>query len=137
MQHIKIVSHIDLSEAYTYLNSPEAGAVNLFIGTVRNNAHGKNVKKLVFEAYEAMAIKEMEHLAVLAAERWTLSKLLMLHVVGEKAVGEPVVAIGIASPHRLEAFEASRFLIDELKKTVPIWKKEFYEDGSIWVNAHP
>ena len=137
MKHIKIVSHIDLTEVYTYLNSPEAGAVNLFIGSVRNNAHGKNVEKLVFEAYEAMAIKEMEHLAGLAAERWTLSKLLMLHVVGEKAVGEPVVAIGIASPHRLEAFEASRFLIDELKKTVPIWKKEFYEDGSIWVNAHP
>lgn len=137
MAMIKIVAHINYEEAYSYLNSPDAGAVNLFIGTVRNNAHGKQVEKLVFEAYEPMALKEMEKLATLATQNWTISKLLMLHVVGEKAVAQPVVAIGIASPHRQEAFEATRFLIDELKKTVPIWKKEFYRDGSIWVNAHP
>src|SRR5690554_864814 len=137
MRMIKIVAHIDLNEAYSYLNSPEAGAVNLFIGTVRNNAQGKSVKKLAFEAYEPMALKEMEKLAARAAQNWTVAKLLMMHVVGEKAVGEPVVVIGIASPHRQEAFEATRFLIDELKKTVPIWKKEFYGDGSVWVNAHP
>jgi molybdopterin synthase catalytic subunit len=134
---IKIVAHIDLNEAYSYLNSPDAGAVNLFIGTVRNNAHGKPVDKLAFEAYEPMALKEMEKLAARASQNWSVAKLLMVHAVGEKAVGEPVVVIGIASPHRQEAFEATRFLIDELKKTVPIWKKEFYQDGSIWVNAHP
>ena len=134
---IKIVAHIDLHEAYSYLNSPEAGAVNLFIGTVRNNAHGKQVDKLVFEAYEPMALKEMEKLAARASQNWSVAKLLMIHAVGEKAVGEPVVVIGIASPHRQEAFEVTRFLIDELKQTVPIWKKEFYQDGSIWVNAHP
>lgn len=134
---IKIVTHIDLNEAYSYLNSHDAGAVNLFIGTVRNNAHGKQVDKLVFEAYEPMALKEMENLAARASQSWSVAKLLMVHTVGEKAVGEPVVVIGIASPHRQEAFEATRFLIDELKKTVPIWKKEFYQDGSIWVNAHP
>jgi len=61
----------------------------------------------------------------------------MVHAVGEKPIGDAVVAIGAASPHRQAAFEASQFLIDELKKTVPIWKKEYYEDGSIWVNAHP
>lgn len=137
MAMIKIVSHIKLEEAYSYLSCPEAGAINLFVGTVRNNAHGKKVEKLVFEAYEPMALKEMEKLAVLAQQRWNLSKLLMLHVVGDKLVGEPVVAIGVASAHRQEAFEATRFLIDELKKTVPIWKKEFYQDGSSWVNAHP
>lgn len=134
---IKIVAHIDLHEAYSYLNSPEAGAVNLFIGTVRNHALGKHVDKLVFEAYEPMALKEMEKLAARASQNWSVAKLLMIHAVGEKAVGEPVVVIGIASPHRQEAFEATRFLIDELKQTVPIWKKEFYQDGSIWVNAHP
>jgi len=134
---IKIVSHINLSEAYSYLNSPEAGAVNLFVGTVRNNAHGKQVEKLLFEAYEPMAIKEMGKIADHAKEKWSISKLLMVHVVGEKAVGEAVVVTGIASPHRKEAFEATQFLIDELKKSVPIWKKEFYQDGSIWVNAHP
>jgi len=137
MKQIRIVDGIDLNEAYSYLNSPEAGAVNFFVGTVRNNAHGKAVKKLVFEAYVPMAIKEMEKLSQLALEKWEVSRLLMLHVVGEKEIGEPVVVLGIASPHRDTAFQACRFLIDELKKTVPIWKKEFYEDGSIWVNAHP
>src|SRR5690606_3544412 len=134
---IKIVSHINFNEAYSYLNSPEAGAVNLFVGTVRNNAHGKPVEKLHFEAYEPMAIKEMKYIADRAQTNWYITKLLMLHVVGEKAVGEAVVVTGIASPHRQEAFEATQFLIDELKKSVPIWKKEFYQDGSIWVNAHP
>lgn len=137
MKTVKIVDTIDLNEAYSYLNCPDAGAVNIFIGTVRNNAQGKNVEKLEFEAYEPMAIKEMEKLAVRASGKWNLSRLLMVHVVGTKTVGEPVVVIGIASPHRQEAFEASRFLIDELKNTVPIWKKEYYQDGSIWVNAHP
>lgn len=137
MQRVQIVSHIDLNEAYSYLYRPEAGAVNLFVGTVRNHAQGKSVEKLVFEAYEPMAIKEMERLAVLALQKWSVSRLYMAHVTGEKLVEEPVVAIGISSPHRREAFEASRFLIDELKRTVPIWKKEFYQDGSIWVNAHP
>jgi len=137
MNSIKIVDQIDLNEAYSYLNSPDAGAINFFVGTVRNHAHSKAVIRLAFEAYEPMALKEMEKLAAQANENWTLSKLLIHHVVGEKAIGEPVVAIGVASSHRQAAFEASRFLIDELKKTVPIWKKEFYEDGSIWVNAHP
>src|SRR5690606_42057788 len=86
---------------------------------------------------DLMAIKEMEKLSQLALEKWEVSRLLMLHVVGEKEIGEPVVVLGIASPHRDTAFQACRFLIDELKKTVPIWKKELYEDGSIWVNAHP
>lgn len=137
MNHIKIVDQIDLNEAYSHLRSPEAGAINLFIGTVRNHAHAKSVKKLAFEGYEPMAVKEMEKLAALAVQRWPITQLLMIHAVGEKAIGEPVVVIGVASPHREAAFEASRFLIDELKNTVPIWKKEFYEDGSIWVNAHP
>ena len=137
MDSIKIINQIDLNEAYSYLNSPDAGAINLFVGTVRNHAHSKAVKKLAFEAYEPMALKEMEKLAAQATANWTLSKVLIHHVVGEKAIGEPVVVIGVASPHRQAAFEACRFLIDELKKTVPIWKKEFYEDGSMWVNAHP
>lgn len=137
MGTIKIVDQIDLNEAYSHLRLPQAGAINLFIGTVRNHAHHKGVMKLAFEAYEPMAIKEMEKLAALAEEKWPIAKLLMVHAIGEKAIGEPVVVIGVAAPHRQAAFEASRFLIDELKNTVPIWKKEFYEDGSIWVNAHP
>ena len=137
MHIVKIVDQIDLMEAYSYLQTPEAGAINLFIGTVRNHSHGKKVQRLAFEAYAPMAVKEMEKLVAQAEKKWPVSKLYMVHAVGEKPIGHAVVVIGAASPHRQAAFEASQFLIDELKRTVPIWKKEYYEDGSIWVNAHP
>lgn len=137
MYSVKIVDRIDLNAAYAHLQSPGAGAMNLFVGTVRDHANGKKVVKLVFEGYEAMAIKEMQKLAALAAEKWDLEKVVLEHVLGERKIGEAVVLVGVAAPHRKAAFEANRFLIDELKQTVPIWKKEFYEDGSIWVNAHP
>lgn len=134
---ISIVKKIDLNEAYRYLQSPDAGAINLFIGTVRNHAQGKKVDKLTFEAYGPMALKEMNRIALEAKNKWQLNKLAIMHVTGEKEVGEPVVLIGVSCAHRQASFEACRFLIDELKKTVPIWKHEFYEDNSVWVNAHP
>lgn len=134
---IRIVEHIDLNEAYAALRTPQAGAVNLFIGTVRNHSKGKEVVRLDFEAYDAMAIRQMEIIAGQANEKWPLEKLVMIHAVGTKDPGEPVVVVGVSSAHREASFEACRFLIDELKKTVPIWKKEFYEDNSVWVNAHP
>jgi molybdopterin synthase catalytic subunit len=134
---IKLVEHIDLNEAYAYLQSDDAGAVNLFVGTVRNHSKGKAVVRLDFEAYDAMAIRQMEHLSKQAFEQWPLVKLVIIHAVGAKNPGTPVVVIGVSSAHRDASFEACRFLIDELKKTVPIWKKEFYEDNSVWVNAHP
>ncbi|MDQ6815694.1 MAG: molybdenum cofactor biosynthesis protein MoaE [Bacteroidota bacterium] len=134
---IEIVDDIDIKEICDFLQSPDTGAVNLFIGTVRNHTKGKQVVKLVFEAYDKMALKEMCRLATKAKEKWPVDKLLMLHITGEKKPGEAVVAIGVTSAHRDASFEACRFLIDELKKTVPIWKKEFYTDNSVWVNAHP
>ena len=134
---VKIVDDIDINEAYNYLKAPDTGAVNLFIGTVRNHTKGKEVVKLVFEAYDKMALKEMNRLAGVAKDKWPLEKLLILHITGEKKPGEAVVAIGVTSSHRDASFEACRFLIDELKKTVPIWKKEFFIDNSVWVNAHP
>jgi molybdopterin synthase catalytic subunit len=134
---IKLVEHIDLNEAYAYLQAPEAGAVNLFVGTVRNHSKGKAVVRLDFEAYDAMALRQMEHLANEAMNKWPLVKLAIIHAVGAKEPGIPVVVIGVSSAHRDASFEACRFLIDELKKTVPIWKKEFYKDNSVWVNAHP
>ena len=134
---IEIVEHIDLNTAYQHLQSDDCGAVNIFVGTVRDHAKGKAVEKLIFEAYEPMALKEMQRIAKQAEEKWPIKKGVILHVVGEKKIGEPVVFIGVAAGHRDAGFEACRFLIDELKKTVPIWKKEFYADSSIWVNAHP
>ena len=134
---IRIVEHIDLNEACAHLHSPEAGAVNLFIGTVRNHSKGKAVTRLDFEAYDAMALQQMQHIANAAKAKWPLCKLVIIHAVGAKEPGVPVVIVGVSSAHREASFEACRFLIDELKKTVPIWKKEFYEDNSMWVNAHP
>ena len=134
---IRIVEQIDLQDAYTHLLRPDAGGIDLFIGTVRNEAHGKKVLKLVFEAYESMALSEMRRIADKAFDQWPLHALVIQHVLGERQVGEPVVLIGAAAAHRDAAFAACRFLIDSLKQTVPIWKKEYYMDSSIWVAAHP
>ena len=134
---IKLVEHIDLNEAYSYLRSEEAGAIDLFVGTVRNHTKGKQVTKLDFEAYDQMALKEMNKIAQEAKDQWPLYKVAVIHATGAKEPGEPVVVIGVSSAHRDASFEACRFIIDELKKTVPIWKKEFYEANSVWVNAHP
>lgn len=134
---IEIVQNIDVADASQYLQSDNCGAINLFVGTVRNHAKGKAVIKLEFEAYEPMALKEMRIIAEQANEKWPLEKVIMLHVTGERNIGEAVVLTGVSCAHRQAGFEACQFLIDELKRTVPIWKKEYYEDSSIWVNAHP
>jgi molybdopterin synthase catalytic subunit len=137
MIHIQLVDKIVLDDAYSYLQDPEAGGMDLFIGSVRNHALGKKVVKLEFEAYEPMAISEMKKLAQKAIKKWPLKKVLIIHALGAKQIGEPVVVIGTSSAHRQGAFESCRFLIDELKMTVPIWKKEYFTDQTVWVNAHP
>ncbi len=134
---IKIVDEINIEEAYRYLESPVSGGVTMFVGTVRNHSKGKEVTMLSFEAYEPMAIKEMEKIAASAEQRWALDKVVIIHATGEKKPGEKVVVTGASAAHRKAAFEACEYLIDELKKTVPIWKHEWYEDGSCWINAHP
>lgn len=134
---IAFVQHIDPAAAYGQLQAPESGGMAMFIGTVRDQAHGKEVVKLEFEAYEPMALSEMKKIAMAAEGRWPLSGVVMWHVTGERQIGEAVVLVGAASAHRAAAFEACRFLIDELKTRVPIWKKEYYKDSSIWVAAHP
>lgn len=117
-------------------HSGVGGIVN-FIGTVRNQTRGKAVTKLEFEAYIPMAISEMRKIAVRAANEWPVQKMAIHHRVGTLAIGEIAVIISVACPHRKAAFEACSFAIDTLKETVPIWKKEFFEDGAIWVAAHP
>ena len=134
---ISIVDNIDLNLAYKELGDDSSGGQCLFVGTVRNLTKQKEVKLLEFEAYEPMAIKEMEKLVKLAEEQWPLNKVVIQHVVGRKEIGEPVVVIGTSAAHRDAAFASCRFLIDELKKSVPIWKKEIFIDESVWVSAHP
>lgn len=136
-QLIRIADNIDTTEAIAFVQSEESGGIVTFIGTVRNQTQQKKVTKLVFECYEPMAILEMEKIAVQMGTKWNVQRVAMLHVTGEKLPGEIVVVIAVAAPHRAAAFEACQYAIDTLKETVPIWKQEFFEDGAVWVAAHP
>ena len=116
---------------------PEAGGLVVFVGTVRNATKGKTVLRLEFEAYEKMAIKEMKKIADHATSKWSLHKMVIHHRTGVVPVGDAAVVIACSSAHRKEAFTACEYAIDTLKETVPIWKKEIFEDGDVWVSAHP
>ncbi|MBM3470419.1 MAG: molybdopterin converting factor [Armatimonadetes bacterium] len=111
---------------------PGAGAAVLFLGTVRDHSRGRDVERLEYEAYEALARTEMARIAEQAAERWG-ARIAIVHRLGALAIGEISVAIAVAAPHRREAFEAGRFAIDTLKQTVPIWKKEIWAGGAEWI----
>lgn len=117
--------------------TPEAGGIDVFIGTVRNHTNGKQVLRLEFEAYEAMAISEMQKIVSYATETWPLHRVVLHHRTGSLQVGEVPVIIAVSAAHRDAAFTACRYIIDTLKQTVPIWKKEIFEDGEVWVAAHP
>ena len=114
-----------------------AGGTTIFVGTVRNQTKGKRVVQLEFEAYEPMAIKEMQKIAQYMQQKWNALHVVMHHRVGVLDIGEIPVIIAVATPHRKAAFEACEYGIDTLKETVPIWKKEVFEDGDVWVAAHP
>lgn len=120
-----------------WVSTPEAGGITVFVGTVRNQTSGKKVLRLEFEAYEKMAISEMRKIAEQAAERWPVKKIAIHHRQGILHAGDIAVVIAVATPHRKAAFEACEYAIDTLKQTVPIWKKEIFEDGEVWVAAHP
>ncbi|SDP25505.1 molybdopterin synthase subunit MoaE [Mucilaginibacter sp. OK268] len=128
---------LNVQSCIDWIMSPESGGIDVFIGTVRNATKGKPVLKLDFEAYEPMAISEMEKIAQQAFEKWPVQKVLIHHRTGTLQVGEVPVIIAVSAAHRDAAFEACRYIIDTLKQTVPIWKKEAFEDGEVWVAAHP
>lgn len=117
--------------------APDCGGIDIFIGTVRNATKGNTVIRLEFEAYERMALKEMQKLANQAIEKWAVKNILIHHRVGALEVGDIPVIICISAAHRGAAFDACRYIIDTLKQTVPIWKKEIFENGEVWVAAHP
>lgn len=114
---------------------PECGATVTLDGYVRQFTKGKETLYLEYEAYEPMALKEMEKLVAQAREQFEISHVGIVHRLGRLEIGETSVVISVAAPHRKAAFEACSWLITELKKTVPIWKKEFYADGSNWVDT--
>jgi MoaE-MoaD fusion protein len=136
--HCAIVREvIDVSEMRRGMTHPEDGAVAIFEGVVRNNSRGRRTLFLDYEAYEHMALKEMEKLAQAALERFKIRDARMVHRLGRLEIGEASIVIAVASAHRAAAFEACRWLIDTLKKTVPIWKKEYFEDGAVWADGEP
>lgn len=119
------------------LKQEEDGAVVVFDGIVRNNTRGRRTLYLMYEAYEEMALKQMRELSDEARQRFGIRDILLVHRLGKLEVGETSVLIAVASPHRAAAFDACRWLIDTLKKTVPIWKKEYFEDGAVWADGEP
>jgi MoaE-MoaD fusion protein len=111
------------------------GAVAVFLGTVRNVNAGRRVLFLEYEAYAGMAEREMERIAAEAVARFGVTKAAIVHRVGRVEIGEASVAIAVASPHRAQAMEACRFVIDTLKTSVPIWKREHFEGGAVWIEG--
>ena len=128
---------IDTQEVIAAVQADGAGAINVFIGTVRNQTQAKPVVQLDFEAFDSMALKKMQQIADQAASRWPIQKVAVVHRKGSLQIGDAAVVIAVSTPHRKASFEACEFIIDTLKEVVPIWKKEIFEDGAVWVAAHP
>ena len=128
---------IDKNKIISAAESLEAGALNVFIGTVRAKTANKKVIRLEYECYEPMAVSEIEKIFKEASQRWPILKVAISHRIGVLQLGDEAVVLAVSTPHRKESFEACQFIIDTLKQTVPIWKKEVYEGGEEWVSAHP
>ena len=133
---VKIVrERIDTEAVVGRLKQPSDGAAVIFDGVVRDNTRGRRTLYLDYEAYEAMALKQMESLAVEARARFAVRGVSIIHRLGRLEIGETSVLIVVAAAHRGAAFEACHWIIDTLKKTVPIWKKEYFEDGAVWADG--
>lgn len=132
-----IEKEIDTAAVLRAIKAPEDGAVAVFEGIVRDHSRGRRTLFLEYEAYVPMALAQMEELAESALERFEIREVAMVHRVGRLEIGETSVLIAVASAHRAAAFEACRWLIDTLKKKVPIWKKEQFEDGAVWADGEP
>lgn len=128
---------IEPSDVIDLVKTPDSGAINVFIGTVRNSTKNRDVKQLEFEAYNTMAVKEIDKIIAQAKKKWPISSMAIYHRVGVLEIGEIPVVIAVSTPHRQQGFEACQYAIDTLKETVPIWKKEIFSDGEQWVSAHP
>ena len=135
---IKITTDkLNIQSCYDFVQDASCGGIALFVGTVRNRTQNKTVTLLDFSTYRTMAIKEMQKIAERALDEYDILKIAIHHAEGELHIGEIPVIIAVSSPHRKASFEACQFAIDTLKETVPIWKKEHFADGEIWVNSTP
>ena len=130
-------THIDIGNLQRAVEDRGAGGTTLFVGTARDTTHGKEVLALEFDAYQPMARLELEKIVEHARSTWKVKKIAVAHAVGRVDIGQPAVVIAVSAAHRDASFKACRYIIDTLKKTVPIWKKEIFTDGEVWVEAHP
>ncbi|WP_274308524.1 molybdenum cofactor biosynthesis protein MoaE [Solibacillus daqui] len=124
---------IDIEEVKQKVVSRNAGAITLFIGTVRELTKGKKTLHLEYQAYPAMAIKMFKQISKEIQERWPEVKVAITHRVGHLEITDIAVVIAVSSPHRKVAYEANEYAIDRIKQIVPIWKKEYWEDGTEWI----
>lgn len=126
---------ISVDAVLAAVRSPSAGGIALFLGTVRDHNLGRSVTGLDYHAYDEMAMSEIRKIEQRARASYQIEKLAMVHRVGSLAVGEIAVAVAVSSAHRDQAFEACRFVIDTLKATVPLWKKEHFDGGEAWIEG--
>jgi molybdopterin synthase catalytic subunit len=126
---------IEIQELVRYVTDPGAGAIATFIGTSRNNNEGRKVIALDYDGYAEMAEKELARIGEAARAKWQICRIAIVHRLGPVQITEASVVIAVSSAHREAAFAACRFAIEEIKKTVPIWKKEVFEGGEVWIGT--
>lgn len=126
---------IDTQKISRRLLRAEDGAICIFEGVVRNNSKGKRTLYLEYEGYETMALKQLEEIGLFIRQAWEIGCVGIVHRLGHMDIGETSVAVIVTSPHRRASFDACHYAIDKLKKVVPIWKKEFFEDGEVWIEG--
>lgn len=126
---------IDAQKISREMLRAEDGAICIFDGVVRNNSKGKRTLHLVYEAYDTMALRKLEEIGMFVRQAWDIGCIAMIHRLGRLDIGETSVAVVVTSAHRRAAFDACHYAIDKLKKVVPIWKKEFFEDGELWIEG--
>jgi molybdopterin synthase catalytic subunit len=132
--HVALVAApIDVAALHDEVADDGAGATLLFVGTVRNEKEARRVTHIDYEAYATMALRRLQAIAGEIAARWPVRRVALVHRVGRLEVGDASIAIVLSTPHRAEGFEALRFGIESVKKDVPIWKKEHFQDGAVWV----
>ena len=134
--HFELVHKpIDVEALLVHVRAGQDGAIVSFDGFVRNESHGRPTLHLEYEAYESMALAKMKEIGAQVHERFSIHRVAIAHRLGRLEIGETSVFIAVSAPHRAAAFAACRFAIDTLKKTVPIWKKEFFADGAVWADG--
>ena len=126
---------LDISGLARHVRAPEDGAIVTFDGFVRKQSHNRPTLYLDYEAYESMALAKMREIGVQLHEKYHIHRVAMVHRLGRLEIGDTSVFIAVSAPHRAAAFDACRFAIDTLKRTVPIWKKEYFADGAVWADG--